>query len=467
MKRTKMLSALALSCVLAGSLCLFAGCGPSDDPGDDKDGPVLNFVATDSTNWDASVTFAEKAYNLSMDLNADNTLALVGTCTGEAQQGGGGSGGPGGSDSGGSEEEEGGEEEGPGGGEEGPGGEGGFPGGGEEGPGGEGGFPGGEGAPFGVTTFAAADEGEAEEGDTTTDFSAYNFTIKGTWSEEKGWGYTLTMEDASKTVIHVNFDKTSGRHYFYYYAAPTIDGTAAEETLVRMEAKDSDYRKTLDPNYAIYEERECTYMFRGGQEGGSGNLSSAYIYLMPDGSVISLSGTSNNRSYSAKGSWSEDKANHVITMDVNGTACTTDAYCDIAGKEGYRMQYTAASSGPFGGSSAMTLYASCDPSKFTWDKYTSTDFEGEDILVMDGGDYELRLTEKGYARVVKTGTTTASFTGTYTKDAAGNYSITTKYGTYTSVKSGSTITMELHIPVKGSGPFASEVETVLNFTAQA
>lgn len=224
-----MLSALALSCVLAGSLCLFAGCEPSDDPGEEKDGPVLNFVATDSTNWDASVTFAEKAYNLSMDLNADNTLALVGTCTGEAQQGGGGSGGPGGSDSGGSEEEEGGEEEGPGGGEEGPGGEGGFPGGGEEGPGGEGGFPGGEGAPFGVTTFAAADEGEAEEGDTTTDFSAYNFTIKGTWSEEKGWGYTLTMEDASKTVIHVNFDKTSGRHYFYYYAAPTIDGTAAED----------------------------------------------------------------------------------------------------------------------------------------------------------------------------------------------------------------------------------------------
>ena len=95
MKRTKMLSALALSCVLAGSLCLFAGCEPSDDPGEEKDGPVLNFVATDSTNWDASVTFAEKAYNLSMDLNADNTLALVGTCTGEAQQGGGPSG-PGG-----------------------------------------------------------------------------------------------------------------------------------------------------------------------------------------------------------------------------------------------------------------------------------------------------------------------------------------------------------------------------------
>lgn len=441
MKRTKMLSVLALGCALAGSLCLLAGCGPADDP-DDTDAPVLNFVATDSTNWDASVSIAEKAYNLSMDLNADNTLTLLGTCTGEAQQSGG-PGDSGGSDSGGSEE--GGEEETPGGGED---------------------TPGGGGAPFSVTASAPADAGEDEEGGETTDFSAYNFTISGTWSEETGWGYTLNMDDASDTVIHVNFDKTSGRHYFYYYAAPTIDGTVADETLVRMEAKDSDYRKTLDANYKIYEERTCTYMFRGGQEGGSGNLSSAYIYLMPDGSVVSLSGTSNNRTYSAKGSWEEDKANHVITMDVNGTACTTDAYCDIAGKEGYRMQYAAASSGPGGGSSSMTLYASCDPSQFTWDQYTTTDFEGEDIFVMESADYELRLTEKGYARVVNAGTSTAVFSGTYTTDADGNYVITTQYGTYTSVKNGSTVTMELHIPVKtGSGPFVSETETVINFTA--
>ena len=159
---------------MAGSLCLLAGCGPADDP-DDTDAPVLNFVATDSTNWDASVSIAEKAYNLSMDLNADNTLTLLGTCTGEAQQGGG-PGDSGGSDSGGSEE--GGEEETPGGGED---------------------TPGGGGAPFSVTASAPADAGEDEEGGETTDFSAYNFTISGTWSEETGWGYTLNMDDASDT----------------------------------------------------------------------------------------------------------------------------------------------------------------------------------------------------------------------------------------------------------------------------
>ncbi len=421
MKRFKMLSALALGCLLAGSLCVLTGCGPKEDEPGDPDAAVLNFVATDGTNWDASVTIAQKTYNLSMDLNADKTLELVGTCTGEAQQGGG-PGGPGG------------------------------------------GFPFSAAAQeTGAVTFA--EEGEEDEGG-SSDFAAYNFTIGGSWSEEAGWGYTLNMDDAKDTVIHVNFDTTSGRHYFYYYAAPTVDGTAAEETLVRMEAKDSSYRKTLDANYKIYEERTCTYMFRGGQEGGSGNLASGYIYLMPDGSVVSLSGTSNSLTYSGKGSWSEDKTNHVITMDVNGTAYTTDAYCDIAGKEGYRMQYKPASSGPGGGSSSMTLYASCDPSQFTWDKYTDKDFEGEDVVVMESADYTLTLTEKGFAKVTGASDGKSYFSGTYTKDANGNYGITTKYGTYTSVTEGSTVSMELHFPVTtGFGPFVQEIETVVNFTA--
>ena len=92
MKRFKMLSALALGCLLAGSLCVLTGCGPKEDEPGDPDAAVLNFVATDGTNWDASVTIAQKTYNLSMDLNADKTLELVGTCTGEAQQGGSGGG---------------------------------------------------------------------------------------------------------------------------------------------------------------------------------------------------------------------------------------------------------------------------------------------------------------------------------------------------------------------------------------
>lgn len=415
MKRVKTLSALALGLVLAGSLGVLAGCGPQEDTPVDPDTPVLNFVATDSSTWDATVTIAQKTYTLSMDLNADNTLALVGTCTGEAQQGGG-----------------------PGGG---------FP------------FSAEEDAAGAAETFA---EGEEEGG--SSDFSAYNFTIGGSWSEEAGWGYTLNMDDASDTVIHVNFDTTSGRHYFYYYAAPTVDGTAADETLVRMEARDSSYRSKLDANYKIYEERTCTYMFRGGQEGGSGNLASGYIYLMPDGSIVSLTGTSNSLTYNGKGSWSEDTTNHVISMDINGTAYTTDAYCDTPGKEGYRMQYAVSS---FGGSSNMTLYASCNTDNYTWDLYTDEDFEGPAILTMESADYVLSLTEKGYAKVTAATGNTVYFSGTYTKDAGGNYVITTQYGTYTSVTEGTTVSMELHFPVTtGNGPFSQTVETVVNFTAQ-
>lgn len=407
MKPFKMLSAFMLSCLLTGSLAMLAGCGPEEEPVD-PDAAVLNFVAVDGTNWDADVTIEQKTFKLSLDLNADNTLSLAGTCTGKVQSSGGQGGG----------------------------------------------FPGG---------FSAEPESEEEEQESEdTDYSVYDFTIGGTWTEETGWGYILTMDDASDTVIHVNFDKTSGRHYFYYYIAPTLDGTQAGETLTRMEARDSEYRKTLDADYQIYEERTCTYLFRGGQEGGSGNLSSAWVYLMPDGSLVSISGTSNSLTYNGKGSWKEDKTAHVITMDIAGTVYQTNAYCDIAGREGYRMEYTVSS---FGGSSSMNLYASCDVSQYTWDLYTDEDFEGKTFLVLESGDYRLELTEKGYANVVEAQGTSKAFSGTFTQDADGNYVIVTQYDTYTSVSDGTTVTMELHFPVtSGTGPFAQTVETAVIFT---
>ena len=151
-------------------------------------------------------------------------------------------------------------------------------------------------------------------------------------------------------------------------------------------------------------------------------------------------------------------------MDINGTAYKTNAYCDTPGREGYRMEYSVSS---FGGSSSMNLYASCDVSKYTWDLYTDADFEGANILTLTSADYSLLLTEKGYANIVDAATgKTKSFAGSYTTDENGNYVITTQYGTYTSVKEGSTVTMEVHFPTKtGFGPFVQTVETVVIFTA--
>lgn len=360
MKRTKKALALALGAVMSVSACALVACGDPEEQKPEPSDVVVNFVAADGSEWDKDVTFDSKKFKLSLDLNKDKTLSLKGTCSGKAASGGQG-GGPGG-----------------------PGGPG-------------GGFPGGPGG-------APAAEEETEPEEDTTDYSQFNFTIPGTWTEEAGWGYTLKFTDGKNTEIVANYDKTSGRHYFYYYMTPKIGETTAAETQVKFEAKDSAYRKTLNAKYVVNEERNATYMFRGGQEGGSGNLSMGYVYLLNGGGVVSRSGTSNNLSYNNKGSWSENKQTHVITMDINGTAYETDAYCDTAGREGYRMIFK--SSGGFGRTSTMTLYASCDTSKYTWDKYTDVDFEGAVVETWagteeSGATYELRLTAKGFAKIYK------------------------------------------------------------------
>ncbi len=276
----------------------------------------------------------------------------------------------------------------------------------------------------------------------------------GSWTEEKGWGYTVKFNDGNNTEIVVNFDKTSGRHYFYYYMSPEIGGEKAAETLVKFEAKDSAYRKSLNANYVVNEERKCTYMFRGGAEGGSGNLSSAYVYLMPNGGVVSLSGTSNSLTYNGKGNWTEDKQNHVISGKIGTTDFTTNAYCDVAGREGYRMKYTV--SGGFGGSSTMTLYASCDTSKYTWDRYVSSDFEGEVVETWNGAegasaDYILELTAKGYVNI-KEGSKTV-FSSTYTKEGD------------TIIIDGEEFVDSIHITwtVKGGNPFTPDKTYDLTF----
>ena len=111
----------------------------------------------------------------------------------------------------------------------------------------------------------------------------------------------------------------------------------------------------------------------------------------------------------------------------------------------------------------------CGPAaigKSTFSANYALEHPGEDVVVMESADYTLTLTEKGFAKVKGVTDGKAYFSGTYTKDANGNYGITTKYGTYTSVTEGSTVSMELHFPVTtGFGPFVQEIETVVNFTA--
>ena len=131
MKRLKMLSATLLGCVFIGSVGALAGCGEGEPKPTENDDPVLNFVAVYGTNWDADVTIDQKVFKLSLDLNADNTLTLAGTCTGKSEQGGGG-----------------------------------FP---------DGGFPGSE-------DTGSDNNEDTEEEPEITDYTIYNFEIDGTLS---------------------------------------------------------------------------------------------------------------------------------------------------------------------------------------------------------------------------------------------------------------------------------------------
>lgn len=136
MKRLKMLSATLLGCVFIGSVGALAGCGEGEPKPTENDDPVLNFVAVYGTNWDADVTIDQKVFKLSLDLNADNTLTLAGTCTGKSEQGCGG-----------------------------------FPGGGFP----DGGFPGSE-------DTGGDNNEDTEEEPEITDYTIYNFEIDGTLS---------------------------------------------------------------------------------------------------------------------------------------------------------------------------------------------------------------------------------------------------------------------------------------------
>ncbi|MCI9032084.1 MAG: hypothetical protein HFK09_06150 [Clostridia bacterium] len=397
MKKTRLLIALLLAvCVGVGTLC-FAGCKDTDPP---EEKALPEFVAVDKTNWDKEVTFGERKFKLRITLESENKLTLAATCTGKAATGGG--------------------------------------------PGGPGGMP------FSATAVA---EGETEEEtETEEDLKKFDFTYGGTWSEEKGWGYTFKFDDEAKTETKVNYDKVTGRHEFFYTMTPTVDGKKAEST-VQFQATDSDYRKTLDANYVIYEERTAEYMFHGGGfDSMTGNKKEARIYLLPEGKVVCYSESGSSLTYSNKGSWSVDAARHELALNVNGTDCAT-SYCDTAGKEGYRATY-----------SGMDCYCSLSDG-FHWGGYTAEDFDGKSLLLLNGS-YSAMMGGAQACTLSFTDKNTAIFRNPsgmvfsvpYTKDGD-VYKFTVDGTEYATEKNGNDYSVTVKIKVQ-NGPFGTSEMTV-------
>lgn len=415
MKKGKGMTLLIAASVSSGML---AGCGAQGDANTEtsqskqEEDYVLSFVAADKTNWDKEVTIGEHTYTLVVNLDDDNTLKFVGTCTGEA-------------------EAETGNNMGPGGGMGGPGG----------------GAPGGEANPeAGAPTQESQSETETEtEPDSDSgDLSKYNFEMDGTWSYEDGWGYTLTLEDGQDTTVTANFDKASSRQYFYYNLAPTINGEKQEAGLVQFQAKDTKFRSEMAADYVIDEERKATYIFEGEGTTATGNASTIKIYCKNDGTVACMIQKGSESSY-AVGTWTEDEKTHTMKISTTDGEFTAD-YCDIAGKEGYRVFMTA--SGGMGPSTTLTCYAAiADGVDVT--TYTDADFEGKTVKTMTckEGDYTIELTEKGFLKVKSADT--VSETSTYTYDESSDtYTLIVGGQTYTVPNEGGTYTAEITITVR-------------------
>lgn len=397
---------------MAGSVCALAACD-NTNPEQPKDESVLTFVAVTKTAWDADTTFTsvvnEKDYSLTykiaLDLKKDNTLKLTGTCQGGNEKTSGGGQNPGG--------------------------------------------PGGPGGP--ARSAAVAEEAPEEpEAPAITDWTPYNFTVDGTWTELTGWGYTVKI---SETTIKVDYNKTEGRHTFYYYLAPTINNKKSDEVLVKLQANDSAYRKTLASDYQTYHIKECTYSLYAFNDNG-GNFSRINMYLMPDGTVASYSESGSTVTYDGKGTWSENKTTHTMTITSGGKTYESN---DYIAECGYRFAGITAGSGggPGGGGGSLTGFVSTVANK-TSKELTDKDFEGETLLTLAGkdaetqNDYTLEITQNGWAILYDlSGKRTAVCT--YTKDNDGNYVITYGNDTFTSSVQDGVLSVNIQFSVTAAG----------------
>ena len=109
---------------------------------------------------------------------------------------------------------------------------------------------------------------------------------------------------------------------------------------------------------------------------------------------------------------------------MDGKDYTAD-YCDVSGKEGYRITYNS-----------DTMYASVSGAEIS---YTDEDFNGKTVMTLQCAeqDYTVALTEKGFAVVMKDGQVDS--TGKYTEQD-GVYTIV--LGDDTFVSENGTITLE-------------------------
>ena len=239
------------------------------------------------------------------------------------------------------------------------------------------------------------------------DLTQYNWSMSGSLSYEKGYGYKIVFNDEGHTEVHTDFDRTEGRHEFYYRV------TIGEESQVlKFQAKDPTFKDQLAKDYKKWDERDAQYIFYAKATGNNNSVATAYMYLHKTNNEVTVNTPNGaNRSLSFGMKW-EDRNGQIVVKDGE-TEYIADKSVANAEHEGYRLIY-----------SGNTYYCSLNP-EVKWKKLTTADFEGANTHEFvgsyttsgpDGGVKEVNLNcvEDGKAKLYL-GSSTPSFVGTWTE----------------------------------------------------
>ena len=236
----------------------------------------------------------------------------------------------------------------------------------------------------------------------------HNWSITGSLAYEKGYGYKIVFNDEGKTEVHTDFDRTEGRHEFYYRV--TIGD---ESQVIKFQAKDPTFKDSLAKDYKKWDERDAQYTFYAKATGNNNSVATAYMYLHKTNNEVTVNTPSGaNRSLSFGMKW-EDRNGQIVVKDGD-KEYVADKSVANAEHEGYRLIYDGS-----------TYYCSTNP-EVKWKKMTTADFEGANAHEFvgsyttsgpDGGTKEVNLNcvEDGKAKLYL-GSSTPSFVGTWSKD---------------------------------------------------
>ena len=321
---------VTFSLVCLGSIGL-AGCGQTGSSSTNTsasnvtNNPIQEFVAVTSTSWDAEVTLGQETYKFAMTLQEDKTIDFKATCTGHQDSQAGGENQGGGSESNG--------------------------------------FAGFD---YGHIKKAEGDVNSASDGEVTSvvestsiDLTTYDFSMTGSWEEETGYGYALSL---SNTTIHTDYNKNQGRHEFYWNI---VHGEHSATVL--LQSKDAGYRKKLASDYKTWDERDSEYIFCCEATGNNSTVATGYMYCHHDKSVNLNLPSGSDRSVSVNvGTWAIN--NNVFTITKNNIVYTADTSLS-AERPGYRIVFED-----------YTWFFSSN-SSVNWTDFETADFDGANVYV--------------------------------------------------------------------------------------